>query len=454
MENPMTFESWYKSITESVKENAEMAPTAPAPANPTTASQPTTGKAEISAEKSDIIKDVDSIMSQLAKLSVQVKEAHDIEVLEEVNLINESGAWAMSLSEDPIFQLISAGLLGVGAIATAIGFGAGAIKDYNRNKKIGALVEPDYDKLKELKLQEVKVQATIMQLKAKKAAISAIDGEEKEKIDAKKEELDAHIDQFNEKKDQLATTAEEFQSSLSDKYSEENLHGNFSGKVRTLIALKKSEVSADVTDYKLKVLGDTMPAETKKDLTQRMNAAKLEFKQNQLEYKKDIEENAKKVEDAKKKLPKEDQQKIEDVLNPKKKDKADSETSDNVAKDKEAPNKEEPVQTTNTENEPEKTEEPVQTTSTEDPKDTKLKNLKKLDQLLKQADEAGNETAIEKIKAKKKEVEAKESWQLSGTTLGALIESEITKIEMEMTLLNESKYSEISISDKFRMLMD
>lgn len=437
MEDNKSFESWYNSITEQVKENADAAPAPTAPAS--AANQTDAVSPEISSDKKEMIKDVDTIMSQLAQLSVQVKEKHDIEIFEG-DVINES-AWSMSLSEDPVFQLISAGLLGVGAIAAALGFGASALADYKRNKKIGAGVEPDYNKLKELKLQEVKVQATIAQLQAKKSAISAMAGksEDSDKLSAKKEELDSHIDQFKEKKDQLSTAAEEFQSSLLDKYSEENLYGTFSGKVRTLIALKKSEISATVTDYKLKVLGDTMPADTKKDLTERINAAKLEFKQNQIEYKKDIENNAKKVEAAKKKLPAEDKQKIEDALNPKKKDQADQSKKDE-------PKAEEPMK-----KEP-KAEEPIQTTSIEEPKSTKLKNLKKLDQLLKQADEAGNETAIKKIKAKKKEIEAKESWQLEETTLGKLIEGEVAKIEMEMTL-NEARYSSLSVTDKFRTLL-
>ncbi len=76
MEDNKTFESWYNSITEQVKENAEAAPAPTAPTSQT-ATQTDTVSPEVSSDKKEMIKDVDTIMSQLAKLSVQVKESID-----------------------------------------------------------------------------------------------------------------------------------------------------------------------------------------------------------------------------------------------------------------------------------------------------------------------------------------------------------------------------------------
>jgi hypothetical protein len=49
-------------------------------------------------------------------------------------------------------------------------------------------------------------------------------------------------------------------------------------------------------------------------------------------------------------------------------------------------------------------------------------------------------------------VSAKESWQLDGTTLGMMLESEILKLEMSFTL-NESRYQNLSIKDRFSRLL-
>lgn len=89
---------------------------------------------------------------------------------------------------------------------------------------------------------------------------------------------------------------------------------------------------------------------------------------------------------------------------------------------------------------------------TDDTKNTKEGKLKRLGSLLAKAKESGDEDKIKKIQGLIDKVAAKESWQLEGTTLGMMLESEITKLEMSFTL-NESKYQNLSVKERFSRLM-
>jgi len=107
-----------------------------------------------------------------------------------------------------------------------------------------------------------------------------------------------------------------------------------------------------------------------------------------------------------------------------------------------------------TEEEPAVEEEPEEIKSVEKTpkKNNKEGKLERLAALLKSAEEAGIPDKIKKVKALIDRVSAKENWQLDGTTLGSLLESEITALEGLFTL-NESKYSNLSIKDKFSKLL-
>ncbi len=91
-----------------------------------------------------------------------------------------------------------------------------------------------------------------------------------------------------------------------------------------------------------------------------------------------------------------------------------------------------------------------------DPKDdtkyTKEGKLKKLGELLANAKASGNEKKVKEVQALIDKVVAKESWQLEGTTLGMMLESEITKLEMSF-ILNEAKYENLSVKERFSRLM-
>ena len=163
----MNFENWYNKM---LNEEA-----AAAPSQATVDVKPSIGGQVANVQsKEDIISDVDSIMAQLDQLSAQVKEDFDIEILDE-SLILE-GAWDDtkdnfgSLFSDPVFQLVG---LGIAGIIGALGLSVKAVKDTKRNGAIGKMVMGDYAKLKQLKLQEVKLEAIQHQLEEKKDDIEA-----------------------------------------------------------------------------------------------------------------------------------------------------------------------------------------------------------------------------------------------------------------------------------------
>ena len=169
----MNFENWYNKM---LNEEA-----------PVTISQPAvdakpgiSGPVAVVQSKEDIISDVDSIMAQLDKLSAQVKEDFNIEILDE-SLVLE-GAWEDtkdnfgSLFSDPVFQLVG---LGIAGIIGALGLSVKAVKDTKRNGAIGKTVMGDYAKLKQLKLQAVKLEAIQLQLEEKKDEIEADGGAKK-----------------------------------------------------------------------------------------------------------------------------------------------------------------------------------------------------------------------------------------------------------------------------------
>ena len=89
---------------------------------------------------------------------------------------------------------------------------------------------------------------------------------------------------------------------------------------------------------------------------------------------------------------------------------------------------------------------------TDDTKNTKEGKLKRLGELLAKAKESGDEEKVKKVQALIDKIAAKESWQLEGTTLGMMLESEITKLEMSF-ILNEAKYENLSVKERFSRLM-
>lgn len=130
------------------------------------------------------------------------------------------------------------------------------------------------------------------------------------------------------------------------------------------------------------------------------------------------------------------------------------EKQDKLNADAEEAKKKEPVSTDapeDTEPKSEPTTEPKSEPKPDD-KNSKEGKLKRLEDMLAKAKESGDEEKIKKVQDLIDRVSAKESWQLDGTTLGMMLESEITKLEMSFKL-NESKYNNFSIKDNFSRLL-
>jgi DNA repair exonuclease SbcCD ATPase subunit len=332
--------------------------TATTTVSPTTTSdvKPKTDAIANVPSREDIISDVDSIMTQLDQLSAQVKEDFNIEILDE-SLVLE-GAWDDtkdnfgSLFGDPVFQLVG---LGIAGIIGALGLSVKAVKDTKRNGAIGKMVMGDYAKLKQLKLQEVKLEAIQHQLEEKKDDIEAANESvineanpvakkpaqkpqagpnaqarqtaiaDKEKAlkakeaEAKKnaaaankttssdendardkmaEKIEAQIQAIIKKRDVLDTSITTYESTLDAKYTEEKITGFGSKKVHTLIASAKDGVAQEVAEARLKFFSETLSDEALKELKESLDAINQRQAKRTADINKEAEENAAKAKEV------------------------------------------------------------------------------------------------------------------------------------------------------------
>lgn len=341
----MNFENWYSKM---------LSETATTTVSPTTTAdvKPKTDAIANVPSREDIISDVDSIMTQLDQLSAQVKEDFNIEILDE-SLVLE-GAWDDtkdnfgSLFSDPVFQLVG---LGIAGIIGALGLSVKAVKDTKRNSAIGKMVMGDYAKLKQLKLQEVKLEAIQHQLEEKKDDIKAanesiideanpiakkpqtgpnaqarqnsIANKEKalkaKEAEAKKnaatankttssdendakdkmaEKIEAQIQAIIKKRDVLDASITTYESTLDAKYDEEKITGFGSKKVHTLIASAKDGVAQEVAEARLKFFSETLSDEALKELKESIDAINRRQAKRTEEINKEAEENATKAKEV------------------------------------------------------------------------------------------------------------------------------------------------------------
>ena len=95
-----------------------------------------------------------------------------------------------------------------------------------------------------------------------------------------------------------------------------------------------------------------------------------------------------------------------------------------------------------------KSEEPAETKK----ESTKDKLIAAATKTLDNAKKSGNEEDIKKAEKNLKAVSDKLDWQLQGTELGRMLEAEINLLNNQIKL-NESRYTNISVADKFRHLL-
>ena len=78
--------------------------------------------------------------------------------------------------------------------------------------------------------------------------------------------------------------------------------------------------------------------------------------------------------------------------------------------------------------------------------------ISRYQELLKQAQDAGDEEKAKTYQSKIDAISAKESWQIDGTELGRMFEMELTKFEND-SILNENKYLNLSVKERFSRLL-
>ena len=189
------------------------------------------------------------------------------------------------------------------------------------------------------------------------------------------------------------------------------------------------------------------------DLKQRMADLQRRYKENEAALK-ELEPS----EEDKKAAAEEAKKKKEAEAEAAEKAKKDQETADaakaeQAKKDQEAADAEQAKKDQEAANEPKADDNADDETKKErEAKNSKEGKLKRLEDLLAKAKESGDEEKVKKVQDLIDKVSAKESWQLEGTELGALLEMEISKLEMEMTL-NENRYFLGSVKDRFAKLI-
>lgn len=466
-----TFEQWYNStkeantIVEATEDNVPIAKTSTSIESDTTT---VVSSPEATGEEgySKMMQDCDDIINSLKTLSDQLTESED-------NLVKEN-AMKTTLMSDPI---IMGAILGLGAIMGAVGLGAKAIKDTKKNKKVIKSAEKDYTKLKQLKLQTVKMEVAVSSLEDKKAEMSTAESvkeadapakdpkaakkaakqaaaaaNKKASLDKMKAKLDNQILAMTKKKDGIKEATADFEAATEAKYAE--VSGFGSNKVKTLIADIKDSTAQEIATYKLDAMGDTMSPETKKDLKERINKSKQSQKERMDTIKAEQEKNAKKLEDAAENDEKVKAE-LEEVRAEQEKNKSKETTPDETEdggtgetpKPKTGEEEESDFDAFGTDRDDE--EETEEETEEVDKTDNSKEGMtKRVDAVIAKAEESGDEAKIKKAKDLKAKILAKESWQLNNTKLGLIFESDLRKMEME-SLIQES----ISVKDRFSKLI-
>jgi hypothetical protein len=230
---------------------------------------------------------------------------------------------------------------------------------------------------------------------------------------------------LKDKKSTIDSQISDLQSAIDDKAKD---RGAYVQKV-----LKSEKIKGQMELVK-RASGQEDDPKKKKDLAASMAELQKRFEEEQAAAA-SLKDKAK--EEPKKEEPKKEEPAKEE---PKKEEPA-----------KEEPKKEEPAK-----EEPKK-EEPTDRADDATKADREKKNSKdgmldRYKELLKKAEDSGDEEKINKIKDKIATISAKESWQLEGTELGRIFEAELKLLESQYAL-NESRYTNISIADKFRQLL-
>ena len=250
--------------------------------------------------------------------------------------------------------------------------------------------------------KQSKVNSMSVKIAGIESSLASADKEQKDKITQK-------LTKAKEQRDELQTV-------INDRYSDAPK------VVQRALASEKSKGKLEA----LNVIMGTADPEKKKEIAAAMADLKKSIAEDDQEFKKEAK-SAKSAE-----ISSEEQEKIDSA-----KDGKDSkEEQDETEETKEAPVK-------NSKEEQDETEE----TKEAPVKNSKKDKLNKVDDLIKKAEETGNDALLKKAKELKDKIEAKESWQITNTELGRLFEMEISTLEA--SLITEG----LSVKDRFSKLL-
>lgn len=422
----LNFESWYSNILEAVNTKEPVAVTIDTETKGAKGPEVETDSTSPSFSREEIISDIDTIMTHLSQLGTQVRE---------------------ELENDDVFDVNEAGE------ETAMA----KVKDF--------LFAPKYRSMQK-KVNKMKMNALDIQITADNlsGASGTPEAAKKETLQTKKKTIDSQIANLQTAIDDKAKDRGSYVQKVlkSEKIKGQmELVKRASGQEDD--PAKKKDLATSMKELQkrfeeeqkavadLKDKAEPTPEEKAKAEQDKKDAAEATQKEADKKEKEDadakIEElTIKKGELKSKKIAPEDKageaqnnlsmaQIDLAIAKLKKDDKAITDAQTRVGEFKQA--------LTDV-----KSEEPAETT-----KDgAKDKLIAAATKTLDNAKKSGDEEAIKKAEKNLKAVSDKLDWQLQGTELGRMLEAEINLLNNQIKL-NESRYTNISVADKFRHLL-
>jgi hypothetical protein len=422
----LNFESWYSNILEAVNTKEPVAVTIDTETKGAKGPEVETDSTSPSFSREEIISDIDTIMTHLSQLGTQVRE---------------------ELENDDVFDVNEAGE------ETAMA----KVKDF--------LFAPKYRSMQK-KVNKMKMNALDIQITADNlsGASGTPEAAKKETLQTKKKTIDSQIANLQTAIDDKAKDRGSYVQKVlkSEKIKGQmELVKRASGQEDD--PAKKKDLATSMKELQkrfeeeqkavadLKDKAEPTPEEKAKAEQDKKDAAEATQKEADKKEKEDadakIEElTIKKGELKSKKIAPEDKageaqnnlsmaQIDLAIAKLKKDDKAITDAQTRVGEFKQA--------LTDV-----KSEEPAETT-----KDgAKDKLIAAATKTLDNAKKSGDEEAIKKAEKNLQAVSDKLDWQLQGTELGRMLEAEINLLNNQIKL-NESRYTNISVADKFRHLL-
>ena len=330
--------------------------------------------------RTDIVSDVDSIISKLEDLARGIGQEEEAN---ESALITEADGAVSSMLSAELYMipLIAAGIVG----GAAVGIGV-LIKKAIRRAKIRKNFEKN---VRKPKLQAAKIEIAMNNLSEADAAVASPKATpkkapatkpDKTKAIAQKKEAarKSKVEQYKQKIEKLKKAAEDYSTALSSKYP----------KDKDMIAALNADSNMQVAKLMLDNEKALTTSEKKRYEQMYNNAVKQDAK-----YAEEAENAKKEAEEKAKNITPQQQKEVD-----------------------------------------KNQEELDQAMADQTKKNSKEDQLKRIDDIIKKAEESGDEDKIKKAKALKDKITAKESWNLYDFDV-MIFETQISTLELEYELV-------------------